>query len=41
MVGIKGKEKKIGGQHIPNDWADIEEDRQIKEKTIPVIYGPD
>lgn len=31
----------IGGQNVPNDWADIEEDRRIKAKTIPVIYGPD
>jgi len=29
----------IGGQNIPNDWTDIEEDRQFKAKTIPVKLG--
>ena len=29
----------IGGQNIPNDWTDIEEDRHFKAKTIPVILG--
>ncbi len=29
----------IGGQNIPADWADIEEDRIFKAKTIPVILG--
>lgn len=31
----------IGGQNVPNDWADIEEDRRLQARTIPVIYGPD
>lgn len=31
----------IGGQNVPNDWADIEEDRRLHARTIPVIYGPD
>lgn len=31
----------IGGQNVPNDWADIEEDRRLKAKTIPVEFGPD
>ena len=31
----------IGGQNIPNDWSDIEEDRHIDAKTIPVRYGPE
>ena len=30
----------IGGQNIPNDWTDIEEDRRFKAKTIPVRLGP-
>ena len=30
----------IGGQNIPNDWADIEEDRRIRAKTVPVHLGP-
>lgn len=30
----------IGGQNVPADWTDIEEDRQFKAKTIPVRYGP-
>ncbi len=29
----------IGGQNIPNDWADLEEDRRIHAKTIPVCFG--
>ena len=29
----------IGGQNIPNDWTDIEEDRRFKAKTIPVKLG--
>lgn len=30
----------IGGQNIPNDWADIEEDRRLGARTILVRYGP-
>ena len=29
----------IGGQNIPADWADIEEDRQLNAQTIPVRLG--
>lgn len=29
----------IGGQNIPNDWSDIEEDRILKASTIPVAFG--
>jgi 4-hydroxybenzoate polyprenyltransferase len=29
----------IGGQNIPADWADIEEDRQLRAQTIPVRFG--
>ena len=29
----------IGGQNIPADWTDIEEDRRLKAKTIPVHFG--
>jgi len=29
----------IGGQNIPNDWTDIDEDRRFKAKTIPVKLG--
>ncbi len=29
----------IGGQNIPNDWSDIEEDRRLNAKTIPVQLG--
>jgi 4-hydroxybenzoate polyprenyltransferase len=29
----------IGGQNIPNDWADMDEDRQMMAKTIPVRWG--
>ncbi len=30
----------IGGQNVPNDWIDIEEDRRLDAKTIPVRLGP-
>lgn len=30
----------IGGQNIPADWADVEEDRQLNAQTIPVKFGP-
>jgi 4-hydroxybenzoate polyprenyltransferase len=30
----------IGGQNIPNDWIDLEEDRRMKAKTLPVRFGP-
>jgi len=29
----------IGGQNVPNDWIDLEEDRQLQAKTIPVQFG--
>jgi 4-hydroxybenzoate polyprenyltransferase len=28
----------IGGQNIPADWTDIEEDRQLNAQTIPVFF---
>ena len=30
----------IGGQNIPADWNDVEEDRRIGAKTIPLVFGP-
>jgi len=30
----------IGGQNIPADWHDLEEDAALGAKTIPVHYGP-
>lgn len=30
----------IGGQNIPADWNDIEEDRRVGAKTIPLTFGP-
>ena len=30
----------IGGQNIPADWNDVEQDRRIGAKTIPVVFGP-
>jgi 4-hydroxybenzoate polyprenyltransferase len=30
----------IGGQNIPNDWSDIEEDRHLGATSIPVRFGP-
>jgi 4-hydroxybenzoate polyprenyltransferase len=29
----------IGGQNIPADWNDIEEDRRVGAKTIPLVFG--
>ena len=31
----------VGGQNIPADWNDVEEDRRIGAKTIPARFGPD
>jgi 4-hydroxybenzoate polyprenyltransferase len=31
----------IGGQNVPNDWADSEEDRRLEAKTLPVRFGPE
>ena len=31
----------IGGQNIPNDWIDLEEDRRLQAKTLPVRFGPE
>ncbi len=30
----------IGGQNIPNDWTEMEVDRRIGAKTLPVRFGP-
>lgn len=30
----------IGGQNIPADWHDVEEDQRLGGQTIPVRYGP-
>ncbi|CBL44972.1 UbiA prenyltransferase [gamma proteobacterium HdN1] len=29
----------IGGQNIPADWNDLEEDRRVGAKTIPLVFG--
>ncbi len=29
----------IGGQNVPNDWADMEEDQRLHARTIPVHFG--
>ncbi len=29
----------IGGQNIPNDWTDLEEDRRFNAQTIPIRFG--
>jgi len=31
----------IGGQNVPNDWADMKEDRELDAETIPVRFGPE
>jgi 4-hydroxybenzoate polyprenyltransferase len=30
----------IGGQNVPADWHDVEEDQRLKAQTIPVRHGP-
>ena len=30
----------IGGQNVPNDWSDIEEDIQFEARTVPIRFGP-
>ncbi len=30
----------IGGQNIPADWNDVEEDRRVGARTIPLVFGP-
>jgi len=30
----------IGGQNVPADWHDIEEDAASAARTVPVVYGP-
>ncbi|MCL4502270.1 MAG: UbiA family prenyltransferase [Deltaproteobacteria bacterium] len=29
----------VGGQNIPADWHDVEPDRRLRAKTIPVVFG--
>lgn len=29
----------IGGQNVPNDWSDVDEDRDLDAETIPVRFG--
>jgi len=31
----------IGGQNVPADWTDMEEDREFRAETIPVRFGPE
>jgi 4-hydroxybenzoate polyprenyltransferase len=30
----------IGGQNVPNDWADMEADKHLGAKTVPILFGP-
>ena len=30
----------IGGQNVPNDWSDLEEDLALNVRTVPVRFGP-
>lgn len=30
----------IGGQNIPADWNDVVEDKRVRGKTIPLLFGP-
>jgi 4-hydroxybenzoate polyprenyltransferase len=29
----------IGGQNVPNDWSDLEEDIQFQAQTVPIRFG--
>lgn len=29
----------IGGQNVPNDWIDLDEDRKLQARTLPVRFG--
>jgi 4-hydroxybenzoate polyprenyltransferase len=29
----------IGGQNVPNDWSDMEEDRRMGAETVPIRFG--
>lgn len=29
----------VGGQNIPNDWSDLEDDRRWNAQTVPVVWG--
>lgn len=31
----------IGGQNVPADWHDLEEDRRRQARTVPVVLGPE
>ena len=31
----------IGGQNVPNDWSDVEEDLKLNVRTVPIRFGPD
>jgi 4-hydroxybenzoate polyprenyltransferase len=31
----------IGGQNVPNDWSDMDEDKHLRAVTLPVKLGPD
>ena len=30
----------MGGQNIPNDWTDLQDDLRLEAKTVPVRFGP-
>ena len=30
----------IGGQNVPADWHDLDEDQRTGARTLPVVYGP-
>ena len=31
----------VGGQNIPNDWTDLQEDLRLDAETVPVRFGPE
>jgi len=31
----------IGGQNVPNDWSDIQEDIRVQAQTVPIRFGLD
>lgn len=31
----------VGGQNVPNDWSDLEEDIRFQAQTVPIRFGPE
>ncbi|MFZ5451533.1 MAG: hypothetical protein ACOZF2_06650 [Thermodesulfobacteriota bacterium] len=40
IVKLTGEINLDGGQNVPADWHDLEENRQRQARTVPVVLGP-